>query len=454
MGVKTSITHERIDALFAREQEEFARRRPRSRELFEAAKGSLPGGVPMNWMRRWPGGFPAFITQATGSKVIDVDGHEYVDLCLGDTGAMAGHAPPPTTEVVAEQVRRGITAMLPTEDALWVGRELTRRFKVSRWQLALTATDANRFALRLARRATGRPRVLVFNWCYHGSVDESLATLADGRVSARRGNVGPAVDPAETTAVVEFNDPEGLERELARGDIACVLAEPALTNIGIVLPEPGFHDQLRELTRRYGTLLIIDETHTFCAGPGGCTAAWDLDPDIVTIGKAIAGGVPAAAYGFTESLAAQLEDALGGDDADVSGIGGTLAGNALSLAAIRATLENVLTDDAFERMIGLGERLESGVQEVIDEFELPWHVVRLGCRIEYAFGPEAPVNGGEAAELALTELDRLLHLYMMNRGVLITPFHNMALASPATTDADVDRHTEVLREAARELVAG
>jgi glutamate-1-semialdehyde 2,1-aminomutase len=440
--------------LLPRELERFEREHPRSRELALEAEESLLAGVPMPWMIRWAGGFPVFAADAQGARFRDVDGHEYVDFCLGDTAAMTGHSPEPTVRAIAEQASRGITLMLPSEDAIWVGRELARRFGLPRWQFALTATDANRFAIRLVRELTGRPKILAFNWCYHGSVDETFATLDDGAVVAREGNVGPPVALAETTRVVEWNDTEGLERELAHGDVACVLAEPALTNIGIVLPEAGFHDALREATRAAGTLLIIDETHTICAGPGGYTAAYGLDPDLLTIGKPIAGGVPAAAYGFSREVAERLEELMPRDErADTGGIGGTVAANVLSLAATRATLDEVLTEEAFEHMIALGERFEAGVAEVIERHDLPWHVTRLGCRVEYLFRRERPRNGTEAAAGGNPELDRLIHLYALNRGILLTPFHNMALMSPATTEADVDLHTRVFDEAAGELAA-
>jgi glutamate-1-semialdehyde aminotransferase len=442
-----------IEGLLAEELARFEREHPRSRALADAAKASLLGGVPMHWMVRWPGGFPVFAADAGGARFRDVDGIEYVDFCLGDTGAMAGHSPEPTVRAVAEQARRGITLMLPSEDALVVSAELTRRFGLPRWQFALTATDANRFAVRLARHVTGRPKVLVFNWCYHGTVDETFATLAAGSVVEREGNIGPPVPLDETTRVVEWNDVEALERELEHGDVACVLAEPALTNIGIVPPEPGFHDALRRATRETDTLLIIDETHTLCAGPGGMTRRDRLEPDLLTVGKSIGGGIACAAYGFSDDVAARVESSIARDESDVGGVGGTLAANVLSLAAMRATLAEVLTDQAFARMIGLGERFEAGVQGAIDEHGLPWHVTRLGCRVEYLFRPRRPKTGSDAAAGGDHLLDRLVHLWALNRGILLTPFHNMALMSPATTEADVDRHTEVFAEAAEAIAS-
>ena len=442
---------DRQERLLGRELERFEREHPRSRELATRARLSLLAGVPMHWMVRWSGGFPVFASEAHGARFRDVDGLEYVDFCLGDTGAMTGHSPEPVVRAIGDRAARGITLMLPSEEALWVAEELTGRFGLPRWQFALTATDANRFAIRLARLITGRPKVLVFNWCYHGTVDESFATLRDGQVVQREGNLGPPVALEATTRVVEWNDVDALERELAHGDVACVLTEPALTNIGIVHPEPGFHDALRGLTARTGTLLIVDETHTLCAGPGGYTAAHGLRPDLLTVGKTIGSGIASAAYGFSEEMAERVEAAIDHDDSDVGGVGGTLAANVLSLAAVRATFEHVLTEDAFARMIELAERFERGVQNAIDERSLPWHVTRLGCRVEYLFRRERPLNGTEAAAGGDALLDRLIHLYALNRGVLLTPFHNMALMSPATTEADVDVHTAVFGEAVREL---
>jgi glutamate-1-semialdehyde 2,1-aminomutase len=442
-----------VHELLAREQQRFAEEHPRSYALHEEAARSLLAGVPMNWMTRWASPVPPFVTHGQGARVTDVDGHEYIDFALGDTGAMAGHAPPPAVAAIAEQAARGITFMLPTEDSNWAGEEMARRFGLPFWQFTLTATDANRFVIRLARQITGRPKIIVHNWCYHGSVDETLATTIDGVVEPRSGNVGPPVHPSETTRVVEFNDIDALEQALAEGDVACVLAEPALTNIGIVLPEPGYHDALRELTRKHGTLLVIDETHTICAGPGGYTAAHDLDPDMLTIGKTIGAGVPAGAYGLSAAVAEASLEPMTEIGTDVSGIGGTLAANALSMAAIRATLGEVLTEEAFTSMIALAERFEAGVQDAIDEFSAPWHVTRLGCRAEFAFRATPPRTGAEAAAAGDPDMEHLIHLYTMNRGILLTPFHNMALMSPATTEEDVDRHTEVFREAVAEIFA-
>ena len=441
-----SIDRKRLATALAEERRRFVAEHPCSQALFEAAKASLLDGVPMNWMIRWAGDFPIFIEEGTGARFSDVDGREYIDFCLGDTGAMTGHAPKESIDAIIDRLRRGTTFMLPTEDSLWVGRELQRRFGLPYWQVAMTATDANRFAIRLARQITGRKLILVHNWCYHGSVDETIITINNGVPGPKPGNIGPAVDPAVTTKVVEINDIPALEKALAPGDVACVLIEPALTNIGIVLPDPGYHAALREIARKTGTLLIIDETHTICSGPGGYTKAYGLEPDMLTIGKPIASGVPAAVYGFTAEVAERIRQHTDKNTSDTGGIGGTLAGNALSLAAMRATLEHVLTAAAFEHTIALGKRFADGVDGVIKEKGLPWHVTRLGCRAEYRFSPRTPRNGGEAAAAIDAELDRYMHLAALNRGILMTPFHNMALMAPQATAADVDRHTQAFRE--------
>jgi glutamate-1-semialdehyde 2,1-aminomutase len=406
----------------------------------------------MLWMIRWAGAFPIFVKDGKGAHFVDVDGNEYIDFCLGDTGAMTGHAPDKTVEAIYEQSKKGITFMLPTEDVIWVGEELQRRFGLPYWQFTLTATDANRFAIRMAREITQRKYILVFNYCYHGTVDETFITINEDGPGPRRGNLGPPVNPNETTKVIEFNDIDALEAALAPGDVACVLAEPVMTNIGIIHPDPGYHDALRDLTQRTGTLLIIDETHTICTGPRGYTGEFGLTPDIFTLGKPLAGGVPAAVYGFSQDVADRFHSILRLEDSDVGGIGGTLAGNALSIAAMRATLKYVLTESAYKKAIDLSNRFAHGVESVIREMHVPWIVKRLGCRSEYWFRETPPKNGGEAFAAIDSELDRYMHLYSLNRGILMTPFHNMALISPDTTQKDVDYHTQVFHDAVQSLI--
>lgn len=448
-----SIDRSHLEAKFNLERERFAATHQGSQTLFQDARLHMFYGVPMPWMVEWPGDFPVYARQAQGARLIDVDGNEYIDFCLGDTGAMTGHSPSDSMEYVKAQLSNGITHMLPSEDAMWVSAELSRRFDLPYWQYALTATDANRFVINICRRLTSRDTVLVFNYCYHGTVDIAYLRVQEGELRPRYGTLAPIHDPALTTRVVEFNDIRALEAALESEDVACVLAEPALTNIGIVLPEPGFHTALREATRSTGTLLVIDETHTISSGPGGFTAAHRLTPDLLTLGKPIGSGIPCAAYGFSEQIAVQI--LAGGPDAylDISAVGGTLAGNALSFAAARATLEHVLTDQAYAKMIPLAERYERGVQTVIDEFSLPWHVTRLGCRVEYWFCPTPPRNGAQAAAAFDAELNDYMHLAALNRGVLITPFHNMALMSPSTTVDDVDLHTAVFRKSVAQLLS-
>jgi len=434
-----------------RESDRFRRAHPRSRRLFERARGSLLAGVPMNWMVKWPGGFPVFVREGRGARVRDVDGLEYVDFCLGDTGAMFGHSPPEVVKAVSRQLDRGITTMLPVEAAVWVAEELARRFGLPYWQMTLTATDANRFAIRIAREVTGRPKILVFNGCYHGTVDETLVGLDGTSVVPVPANVGPPIDPRRTTKVVEFNDVRALQKALAPRDVAAVLAEPAMTNCGIILPEPRFHDRMRALTRAAGTLLILDETHTISEGPRGYTGAHGLRPDMVTLGKPVGSGIPAAAFGMTADIVDRALPKLRGPGADESGIGGTLAGNALAAVAMKATLQHRITERAYARMIPNAERFAAGVEGVIEESAAPWHIVRLGARVEYRFSPIAPRNGAEALSRGAAALDRLVHLYLLNRGVLLTPFHNMALMSPDTRRSDVDRHTRAFRAFAKEL---
>ncbi|MGZ4753192.1 MAG: aspartate aminotransferase family protein [Oryzihumus sp.] len=451
MTLVPAIDRSRLASLREAEEQRFRETHPRSAALAAEARGSLLAGVPMPWMTRWPGSFPLFFDRASGARFTDVDGLEYVDLCLGDTGAMTGHALPEVAEAIHQRALTGITTMLPSTDAAWVAEELRRRFGMARWQMAMSATDANRFVLRFARHLTGRPKVAVMDWCYHGTVDETLAVLDGDRVVPRPGALGPQVDVAETTRVVPFNDAGALERALAHGDVACVLMEPALTNIGIVLPEEGYLEDVRRLTREAGTLLVIDETHTLCAGPGGCTRAWGLDPDIVVVGKPIGGGVPAAAYGVSQEVADRLTPTMLSHDIDVAGVGGTLTGNALALAAVRRTLSVALRDEDFAQAFPLAQRFADGVAGVIAEHGLPWHVQLLGARAEYWFCPP-PRDGAAAAAAVDEELEGFMHLWALNRGILLTPFHNMALFSPHHSPSDVDLHTRVFREAVEALL--
>lgn len=446
------IDRVRIKELMGEETSHFLRVHRKSKRLFERAKRSLLAGVPMNWMVRWAGPYPVFVTEARGSYIKDVDGNRYLDLCLGDTGSMFGHSPKPVVDAVRRQVSKGITMMLPTEDSVWVGEELSRRFGLPYWQVAMTATDANRFSIRLAREVTKRSRVLVVSGCYHGTVDETLICLENGRVVPRGGNIGPPVPPSMTTKAVEFNDVGALEKALAPKDVACVLMEPAMTNRGIILPDPGYHDSLREIATRTGTMLIIDETHTLCSGIGGYTGVHGLRPDMITMGKPLASGIPVAAFGISQYVSDKVMERILSDGTDESGLGGTLTGNALAVAAMRATLEKVITKQAFRSMMPLAERFEKGVMDVIASRDVPWHVARLGVRVEYHFRPTAPRNGAEADAARDPELEKLLHLMLLNRGILMTPFHNMALVAPSTTRKDVDLHTKVFGECVDALV--
>jgi len=448
------IDRNRIFDLMQIEQERFLDTHHKSGMYFEEAKKVMPGGVPMSWMAKWPGAYPVFVASAVGAHFTDIDNNSYIDFCLGDTGSMTGHSPAPTVAAIARQAQQGITAMLPTADAVAVSRELADRFGLPLWQFTVSATDANRHVIRYSRALTGRSKVIVIDRCYHGSVDETFATLdASGNTVAREGNIGAPVALDQTTRVVEFNDLAGMEAALAHGDVAAILMEPAMTNVGIVLPEPGYLQKVGELAKKYGTYWIIDETHTISVGVGGMTRDLGLTPDFLTIGKAIAGGIPAGTFGMTQEVSEAIAKMVKLDQIDTGGIGGTLAGNALSLAAMRATLAHVLTPEAFERMIALGNRWADGVESAISEAGLPWQCNRLGARAEYIFKNRAPRTGREAADSGDFELEQYIHLRLLNDGFLLTPFHNMALMSPATTEDDVDAHTQAFRKMCNDLVA-
>ena len=447
------INREHLAALTEIEKARFLATHPKSGELFEQAKKVMPGGVPMSWMAKWPGAYPVFIENALGARFEDVDGNSYIDFCLGDTGSMTGHSPAATVAAIRDQAGRGITAMLPTADAVAVSTELAARFGLPLWQFTVSATDANRHVLRYSRLITGKSKIIVIDRCYHGSVDETFATLADdGSTVSREGNIGAPVPMDQTTRVVEFNDLAGMEAALAHGDVAAILMEPAMTNVGIVLPEDGYLHKVGELAKKYGAIWIIDETHTISVGAGGMTKDLGLKPDFLTIGKAIGGGIPTGTFGMTHEIAAQIAKRVELDVIDTGGIGGTLAGNALSLASMRATLSQVLTPAAFESMIALGTRWSDGVDAAIAKFNLPWHCNRLGARGEYVFRSRAPRTGREAAEAGDFELEQFIHLRLLNDGFLLTPFHNMALMSPATTQADVDAHTGAFAAMCADLV--
>lgn len=452
MSDRHGVKRANAQSLLERERKAFVDARPKSRALSAQAERHLLFGVPLHWMNDWSTPFSLYVKEARGACFTDVDGHRYVDFCLGDTGAMFGHAPEPVVRALASQAARGFTTMLPGEDAVWVAEELSRRFGLPYWQFAMSASDANRFALRWARAATGRKQLLVFNGCYHGTVDDVFVDLVDGKPTQRDSLIGQVHDLLEYTRVVEFNDLAALEHALEDGDVACVLAEPAMTNIGMVLPEDGYWREAQALIRKYGALLAIDETHTISSGPGGYSAMHGIEPDLFVLGKPIGGGVPCAVYGFSEALAARAVNAKMTAPPGHSGIGTTLTANMLAMSAIRATLAEVMTDEAYDHMFALSQRLEVRLRDTITRHRLPWCVTRIGARTEFQFVPTPPKNGTLAAQQFDSELEHLVHLYMLNRGVLITPFHNMMLVCPETTENDVDRLAEVFGECLDELV--
>ncbi len=448
------IDRTRLAKLMAIEEKRFLKTHPKSGELFEKAKLSMPGGVPMSWMSKWPGAYPVFVEEAKGASFIDVDGNTYIDFCLGDTGSMTGHSPTATVTAIREQVGRGLSTMLPTQDAAIVSAELAERFKLPLWQFTVSATDANRHAIRYARMITSKQKIIVIDRCYHGSVDETFATLnSKGKTVSREGNIGAPVELDLTTRVVPFNDLSAMKKALAHDDVAAILMEPAMTNVGIVLPVDGYLRGVEKLARDFGAMLIIDETHTISVGPGGMTADLGLTPDFLTIGKAIGGGFPTGAFGMQQHVADSIKKLVDLEVIDTGGIGGTLAANALSIAAMRATLTKVLTKENFDQMIKLGNRWADGVEETIYKYKLPWTVNRLGARAEYMFSKTTPKTGRDAADAGDFELEQYIHLRMLNDGFLITPFHNMALISPDTTSTDVDTHTAAFAKMCSELIS-
>ncbi len=448
------IPLQRIAEVFEAERASYVSLHPRSLALAGHGIAGFYQGVPMHWMRDWSMPYPFLVESAHGAVLHDVDGNEYADFCLGDTGAMFGHSPPPVVEAIERQAARGLTYMLPTEDAIAVGRLLEERFGLPHWQVATTATDANRFALRVARAVTGRPKILVFNGCYHGTVDETFVRLVDGRAVNRPGLLGQVTDLTQLARVVEFNDLAALRAALAHGDVACMIAEPVMTNSCMVLPEPGFHGELRRLTRAAGTLLLIDETHTISTGPRGYAGAHGLEPDLFVVGKPVAGGVPASVWGFTDAVAQRLDAVRSQTPPGHSGMGTTLSANALSLAAMRATLEHVMTAEAYAHMESLAGALATGLQAVVDQYGMAWHVVRVGARVEFICAPGPLRNGSEAEAAHAPALEQALHLALLNRGCLIAPFHNMMLVSPTTTARQVESLCMAFEAAVASLALG
>jgi glutamate-1-semialdehyde 2,1-aminomutase len=448
------ISPARIAELMKIEEQRFLNTHKASTAAFTESSRVMHEGVPMSWMAKWPGAHPVFIKEAKGAHFTDLDGHDYIDFCLGDTGSMTGHSPAATVAAVKAQIDKGITAMLPSENASIVSDLLRKRFGLPLWQFTVSATDANRHVIRYSRMITGRDKIVVIDRCYHGSVDETFATLDDaGFTIKREGNIGAPVDLDVTTRVVEFNVLPAMEAALAKGDVAAILMEPAMTNIGIVLPEPGYLKGVEDLCKKYGTLLIIDETHTISVGAGGMTAQLGLKPDFFTIGKALAAGIPVGTFGMTQAVADAIKARVEIEKIDTGGIGGTLAGNILALAAMRATLTDVLTEANFTKMVALGDRWSDGVDAAIKEFDLDWHCNRLGARGEYIFKGKAPRTGKEAADSGDFALEQYIHLRLLNDGFLLTPFHNMALMCPDTTETDVDAHTAAFRAMCADLVS-
>ncbi|MBO6669602.1 aspartate aminotransferase family protein [Parvibaculum sp.] len=430
---------QRAEALVASERARFAEIHPRSRQMAAEAGEHFPGGVPLHWMLDWETPFPLFVRAASGSSVTDIDGHSYSDFCLGDTGAMFGHSPAPVARAIAEQAANGLTAMLPSELTAKVGDLLAARFGLPFWQVTATASDANRAVVRWARALTNRKKVLVFDGCYHGQVEDAFVKLDGGKTKMKPSLLGQVVDIAENSIAAPFNDLEAVEAILAEGDVALILTEPALTNTAMVLPEDGFIESLIASAHRHGALVCIDETHTISTGPGGFTRAHGLDPDFFVLGKPVAGGLPAAVFGFTAKVEREMRRVLDTKTPGYSGIGTTLSGNMLALAAMRACLEEVMTPENYAHMTALAERLASGLRSEVERHRLPWTVTQIGARAELVFSPRPLENGADAAAAIDHTVERAIHLFLLNRNVLVTPFHNMTLVAPTTTQADVEK---------------
>ncbi|MDG1351958.1 MAG: aspartate aminotransferase family protein [Sulfitobacter sp.] len=444
------VTSHLLDAFRAQETAKYVAARPRCRAALDAGAAPWLNGVPMHWMRDWPSPFPLVVKKAKGARLTDLDGNRLDDFCLGDTGSMFGHAPPAVARAIRRQANRGLTYMLPSKAALRAGALMSAHFGDFIWQMTLSATDANRNALRVARAITGKRKVLVFNGCYHGTLEDTMIELSAGQTVARAGLVGQGFDLTKGAVCVEFNDLEGVADALAQGDVAAILTEPVMTNSCMVLPQPGFLDGLRALADAHGTMLIIDETHTQSSGRGGYTGQHGLAPDIFVIGKCVAGGMPTALWGMTAAVAKRFQTYDAARPSGHSGMGTTLAGNPMQFACLEATLSDVATPEAFDHMNAGAARLAKGLGAAIEQAGLPWHVLRVGARVEFICSPGPLLNGSQATAAHHPSLEGALHLGLLNRGCLIAPFHNMMLVSPVTTDNQIDRlitaFTEVITE--------
>ena len=447
------IAKDRLEKLAQREAKRYAAARPKAKAALAKGANAYLGGVPLHWMTDWPMPHLPLVARAKGARLTDIDGYEIDDFCLGDTGSMFGHSPAPVAKAIRAQAPRGLTYMLPTEDALEAGRLLQEVFGPFRWQIATTATDANRFAIRVARAITGRPKVLVFNGCYHGTVDDVMVELSGGKTQNRQGLMGQVADLTLGATAVEFNDLAAVESALKTGEIAAILTEPVMTNSCMVLPDAGFHDGLRLLSRRYGALLIIDETHTISSGLGGYTAAHSLSPDMFVVGKCVAGGMPTAVWGMTDEIAQRYEEANAARPSGHSGMGTTLSANPMQFACLKATLGEVMTAKNYAHMEKLAERLAHGLAAVVARHKAPWHVVRVGARVEFICAPGPLKNGTEAGHAHQPQVEAALHTALLNRGSLIAPFHNMMLVSPATKKRQVDRLITAFNDVLTELFA-
>jgi glutamate-1-semialdehyde 2,1-aminomutase len=433
------------------EREHYVQLHTKSITLSESAHQHFLYGVPMHWMNDWGMPVPLFVEAASGAHFTCADGIDYTDFCLGDTGAMFGHSPPAVANAIKNQAEKGFTTMLPSALAANTGAALAACFNLPVWQLATTATDANRFVLRWARAVTGRKKVLVFDGCYHGTVDDTMLDTIDGKVVNRQSLLGQAHDLTQYSTSVPFNDLVAVENALKTNEFAALLTEPALTNCGMVLPADGFIAGLRALCTKYNTPLILDETHTISTAYGGWAKAHNITPDFLVVGKPIAGGLPAAAYGFSSEMAARMKAAKDSAPPGHSGIGTTLSGNMMTLAAIHATLTETATENAYACMLALARLLEHHLTAIINTYKLPWNITRLGARLELQFCATSPKNAQQAREAQNDTIESAIHLYLLNRGVLLTPFHNMMLICPATTEADINKLVQVFKECLKEL---